>query len=79
MKKLSRLERAAIRWVNVERLEPFFDDGSAPGHCHEIPGVWDKSNGLPSAGKPCLRCAAWNELAEAAKLQNRLKAKRSRA
>lgn len=31
----------------------------APGHCHEVPGVWDSDNG-ELAGKPCAWCALWN-------------------
>lgn len=34
------------------------DDGNAPGHSHEIPGVWDSDNGK-KAGKPCAWCAIW--------------------
>ena len=33
-------------------------DGNAPGHGHEIPGVWDSDNGA-LAGKPCAWCATW--------------------
>jgi hypothetical protein len=33
-------------------------DGNAPGHCHQIPGVWDRDNGT-KAGKPCAWCATW--------------------
>lgn len=36
------------------------DDGNAPGHCHEVPGVWDSDNGK-KAGKPCAWCALWAE------------------
>ena len=32
------------------------DDGNAPGHCHQIPGVWDNDNDELS-GKPCVWCA----------------------
>lgn len=35
-------------------------DGNAPGHCHEVPGVWDRDNGK-KAGKPCAWCALWAE------------------
>lgn len=35
-------------------------DGNAPGHCHEVPGVWDSDNGK-KAGKPCAWCALWAE------------------
>lgn len=34
------------------------EDGNAPGHAHEVPGVWDSDNG-DLAGKPCAWCAMW--------------------
>jgi hypothetical protein len=33
-------------------------DGNAPGHAHDIPGIWDMDNGK-LAGKPCAWCATW--------------------
>jgi hypothetical protein len=42
----------------IERQDGF-SDGNAPGHGHEIPGVWDSDNG-PLAGEPCAWCALWN-------------------
>lgn len=33
--------------------------GNAPGHCHDIPGVWDQGNGDKS-GKECGWCKVWN-------------------
>lgn len=39
----------------------------APGHCHDVPGVWDSDNG-ELAGKPCAWCAIWNEAKDAAGL-----------
>ncbi|KTC59088.1 hypothetical protein [Pseudomonas savastanoi] len=33
--------------------------GDAPGHCHSVPGVWDKGNG-EKAGKECAWCKVWN-------------------
>jgi hypothetical protein len=36
------------------------DDGNAPGHHHEVPGVWDSDNGF-LAGKKCAWCALWAE------------------
>lgn len=33
--------------------------GNAPGHCHSIPGVWDRDNGA-KAGKECAWCKLWN-------------------
>jgi len=35
-------------------------DGQAPGHCHDVPGIWDRGNGA-KAGKPCAWCLAWNK------------------
>lgn len=35
-------------------------DGNAPGHAHEVPGVWDSDNRPEIAGKPCAWCLAWN-------------------
>ena len=32
----------------------------APGHCHDIHGVWDSDNGA-LAGKPCAWCAVWDK------------------
>lgn len=37
----------------------FIQPGNAPGHCHEIPGVWDQGNG-DKAGKECGWCKVWN-------------------
>ena len=34
------------------------EDGNAPGHAHEVPGVWDDDNDELS-GKPCAWCAVW--------------------
>jgi hypothetical protein len=43
----------------LEELDEYDrDDGNAPGHCHEVPGVWDSDNGK-KAGKPCAWCAIW--------------------
>lgn len=35
------------------------DPGQAPSHSHQVPGVWDMSNGPGLAGKPCTWCATW--------------------
>jgi hypothetical protein len=39
----------------------FADRAQAPGHSHDVPGIWDDdiSNG-ELAGKPCDWCAKWN-------------------
>lgn len=34
--------------------------GNAPGHSHDVPGVWDSDNG-PISGQPCAWCALWNK------------------
>ena len=39
------------------------NDGNAPGHGHDIPGVWDSDNGA-LAGKPCAWCAVWKKAKE---------------
>lgn len=33
-------------------------DGNAPGHCHQVPGVWDNDNGKRS-GTKCRLCDAY--------------------
>lgn len=33
-------------------------DGNAPGHCHQVPGVWDDDNGTRS-GTECRLCYAY--------------------
>lgn len=32
----------------------------APGHCHDVPGIWDIDNDPSIAGKSCDWCAHWN-------------------
>ncbi len=33
----------------------------APDHHHQVPGIWDSDNG-PIAGKPCAKCALWQQI-----------------
>lgn len=33
---------------------------SAPGHAHDVAGIWDSDNHVSIAGKPCSWCLAWN-------------------
>lgn len=40
------------------------NDGNAPGHAHEVPGIWDRDNGS-LAGTECAWCKAWNTAKEA--------------
>lgn len=37
----------------------FIAAGNAPGHCHDIPGIWDQGNGEKS-GNECGWCKVWN-------------------
>lgn len=60
----AKAESDNLRKILNELLEQIGDsdrgDGNAPGHCHEIPGVWDRDNGN-KAGKQCAWCALWAE------------------
>ncbi|MGX5887839.1 hypothetical protein [Burkholderia gladioli] len=38
---------------------PWRGTENAPGHAHDVPGVWDSDNGK-KAGKPCAWCMTWN-------------------
>lgn len=38
---------------------PWRGTENAPGHAHDVPGVWDTDNGS-KAGKPCAWCMTWN-------------------
>lgn len=37
----------------------YIQPGNSPGHCHDIPGIWDQGNGEKS-GKECGWCKVWN-------------------
>jgi hypothetical protein len=52
--------RALLRELLVQLCENpgIREDGNAPGHAHEVPGVWDSDND-ELAGKPCAWCAVW--------------------
>ncbi|MCQ0033623.1 hypothetical protein [Burkholderia glumae] len=39
--------------------QPYTGTENAPGHAHDVPGVWDSDNGS-KAGKPCAWCMTWN-------------------
>ena len=51
-------DRAILEAVRREMDED--DDGNAPGHRHQITGVWDDDNG-ELAGKPCAWCLTWKK------------------
>lgn len=50
--------REAIAAVAAEVPYRITSKGSAPGHSHSEPGVWDSDNG-ELAGKPCAWCRVW--------------------
>jgi hypothetical protein len=41
----------------------------APGHLHQVPGIWDSDNG-PLAGTPCAKCALWEQIREIARSES---------
>ena len=51
----------------LEAVRRELDDGdksgNAPGHVHDVPGIWDSDN-YKKAGKPCSWCAAWKKFTE---------------
>lgn len=40
--------------------------GNAPGHGHDVPGIWDSDNS-PLAGKECAWCKTWHSALDAAR------------
>lgn len=58
-----KAENEALRRLVLSALEEGKGSqgsgGNAPGHCHEVPGVWDRGNGDRS-GTPCGWCRIWN-------------------
>ncbi|WP_141718704.1 hypothetical protein [Burkholderia cenocepacia] len=44
-----------------EYTHPWTGPENAPGHAHDIPGVWDTDNRAEIAGKPCSWCLTWNK------------------
>lgn len=54
------LMAAVIRNINQgEHNRPYRGIENAPGHAHDIPGIWDSDNGA-KAGTQCAWCATWN-------------------
>lgn len=45
--------------TNEKPRGKFIQPGNAPGHCHDVPGIWDQGNG-DKAGKECGWCKVWN-------------------
>lgn len=54
------LMAAVIRNINHgEYNRPYRGIENAPGHAHDMPGIWNSDNGA-KAGTPCAWCATWN-------------------
>jgi hypothetical protein len=60
--KLVEAQREAIREMFAWYEEDRGEDLDAPGHSHQIPGIWDESDCDELAGKPCEWCAIWRRL-----------------
>lgn len=65
--ELDILKLAVRHFAYLWRLEHLPDDGNAPGHGHQVPGIWDVTNGPPDGGKACKLCTAWHKMLRLAK------------
>jgi hypothetical protein len=63
--EVSRLRDLLTAWYAEESR---YSPRQAPGHAHQIRGVWDDDNG-DLAGKPCAKCALWAEIKKIANLE----------
>ena len=57
-----RFERNELLGL-LRKVHAELDDGQAPGHHHDIPGIWDADN-VQLAGQPCEWCKAWARIRE---------------
>ncbi|HDR9036072.1 TPA: hypothetical protein QDB07_003580 [Burkholderia vietnamiensis] len=54
------LMAAIIREIDHGEYDrPYLGTENAPGHAHDVPGIWDSDNGA-KAGTQCAWCATWN-------------------
>ncbi|WP_124492310.1 hypothetical protein [Burkholderia stagnalis] len=54
------LMAAVIREIDHGEYDrPYLGTENAPGHAHDVPGIWDSDNGA-KAGTQCAWCATWN-------------------
>lgn len=54
------LMAAVIRNINHGEYNRLYRGiENAPGHAHDMPGIWDSDNGA-KAGTQCAWCATWN-------------------
>ncbi|MDF2491061.1 MAG: hypothetical protein K0S77_3683 [Pseudomonas sp.] len=69
-----KAENEALRGLVLSALEEGKGrpgtGGNAPGHCHAVPGVWDRGNGDRS-GTACGWCRIWNAAQAMAKEASR--------
>jgi hypothetical protein len=69
-----KAENEALRGLILSALEEgkgrLGAGGNAPGHCHAVPGVWDRGNGERS-GTTCGWCRIWNAAQAMAKEASR--------
>jgi hypothetical protein len=61
---LRALDRTAAAQADLlKALQDIFakldSDQGAPGHCHDVAGIWDADNAPGVAGTPCEWCAQW--------------------
>lgn len=64
LRKDAERYRSLLEAVLREIPHRKWERGNAPGHCHSVPGIWDKDNGA-LAGKECAWCKVWNEAVSA--------------
>lgn len=58
-----------MREALADIFEHYSDRDQAPGHSHDIPGIWDTDNEPALAGKPCDWCAKWESARAALQAQ----------
>ena len=61
--ELNRLKGLICAMVDHLERRQGYRSGNAPGHSHEVPGVWDMDNG-ELAGIKCSWCELWREALE---------------
>jgi len=52
------LESMLVEWYEQQAHKA--RRGNAPGHGHDVTGVWGSDNGI-LAGQKCAECALWSE------------------
>lgn len=57
--EIERLQAVKLAVLSEPSEGAYIGPRNAPGHCHTVPGVWDRGNS-GRAGKECGWCKAWN-------------------